>query len=93
MNLEAAIPCGLLINELVTNSLKHAFYNDKSGEICIQLHQEQQEKNYLTIRDNDIGMPANFDWKNSSSLWFKLMRILSKQLKAEIEFDGGVRVQ
>ena len=89
LNLETAIPCGLIINELVTNSLKYAFPNGKNGEVGIELHQDEQEKIYLTIRDNGIGIPADFDWQNSSSLGLKLVRILSKQLKAEIEFDGS----
>ncbi|NES79788.1 MULTISPECIES: ATP-binding protein [unclassified Okeania] len=88
LNLETAIPCGLLINELVTNSLKHAFPNNKSGEICIELYQDQQEKVYFTIKDNGIGIPPGFDWQNSSSLGLKLVQIISKQLKAEINFDS-----
>ncbi|NES05696.1 MAG: PAS domain-containing protein, partial [Okeania sp. SIO2F4] len=88
LNLETAIPCGLLINELVTNSLKYAFPNGENGEVSIELHQDEQEKIHLTIGDNGIGMPADFDWQNSSSLGLKLVRILSKQLKAEIEFDA-----
>ncbi|NET44220.1 PAS domain-containing protein [Okeania sp. SIO2B3] len=88
LNLETAIPCGLLINELVTNSFKHAFPNNQSGEICIELHQDKQEKVYITIKDNGIGIPPDFEWKNHSSLGLKLVRILSKQLKAEIDFDG-----
>ncbi len=88
INLETAIPCGLIINELVTNSLKYAFPNGEDGEVGLELHQDEQEKIHLTIRDNGIGIPADFDWQNSSSLGLKLVRILSKQLKAEIEFDG-----
>ncbi len=88
INLETAIPCGLIINELVTNSLKYAFPNGEDGEVGLELHQDEQEKIHLTIRDNGIGIPADFDWQNSSSLGLTLVRILSKQLKAEIEFDG-----
>ncbi|GFZ96521.1 PAS domain-containing protein [Okeania sp. KiyG1] len=89
LNLETAIPCGLLINELVTNSFKHAFPNNESGEICVELHQDKQEKVYITIKDNGIGIPPDVDLQNSSSLGLKLVRILCKQLKAEIDFDGG----
>lgn len=89
LNLETAIPCGLLINELVTNSFKHGFPNGESGEICIELHQDKQEKIHITIKDNGIGIPPDFDWENSSSLGLKLVRILSKQLKAKIDFDGS----
>lgn len=89
LNIETAIPCGLLINELVTNSFKHAFPNNESGEVCIELHQDEQQKIHLTIRDNGIGIPADIDWQNSPSLGLKLVRILAKQLKAEIELDGS----
>ena len=88
LNLETAIPCGLLINELVTNSFKHAFPNNESGEICVELHQDRQEKVYITIKDNGIGIPPDIDLQNISSLGLKLVRILCKQLKAEIDFDG-----
>ncbi|MGK7921815.1 MAG: PAS domain-containing protein [Trichodesmium sp.] len=87
LNLETAIPCGLLINELVTNSLKYAFPNGESGEICVELYQDKQQKIHLTIKDNGIGIDQDFDWQNSSSLGLKLVQILSKQLKAEIKFD------
>lgn len=87
LNLETAIPCGLLINELITNSLKHAFPNDISGEIHIELHQEDRQKIYLKIWDNGVGMSDKINWQESNSLGLKLVRIFAKQLKAEVEYN------
>lgn len=87
VDIEIAIPCGLLINELITNSFKHAFPDDRNGEINIQLYQDKAEKLHLSIWDNGIGIAADIDWKNNSSMGFKLVQILSKQLQAKLEFD------
>ncbi|MBW4617910.1 MAG: PAS domain S-box protein [Cyanosarcina radialis HA8281-LM2] len=87
LNLETAIPCGLLINELVTNSLKHAFPKGRSGEIYIQFHQDKDELLHLRVQDNGIGIPDRINWQNSPSLGLKLVRILAQQLRAKIECD------
>lgn len=89
INLDTAVPCGLLINELVTNAFKHAFPDGRSGKINIQLYQDEQEKLHLKIADDGIGLPTEIDWKNSASLGLKLVSILAKQLKATITFDKG----
>jgi PAS domain S-box-containing protein len=87
LNLETAIPCGLLINELVTNSLKHGFPKGESGEIYIQFYQSEDGLLHLSVRDNGIGIPADLNWQNSPSLGLKLVRILSQQLRAKVECD------
>jgi two-component sensor histidine kinase len=87
INIETAIPCGLLINELVTNSFKHAFPEGESGEIHIQLHRDQRQKLHLRIWDDGIGLPPELEWQSSTSLGLKLVKILAKQLKAVISFD------
>jgi PAS domain S-box-containing protein len=86
LNLETAIPCGLLINEIVTNAFKHAFPNDQSGEVDVKLHQHHQQLT-LTLADNGMGIPPEIDWRNSSSLGLRLVKILSQQLKAEVKSD------
>jgi two-component sensor histidine kinase len=87
LNLETAIPCGLLINELVTNIFKHAFPKGYHGRIEIQISQDEKEIIYLKVGDNGVGLPPEIDWKQSPSLGLKLVRILSKQLKASITLD------
>ncbi|MFB2937003.1 PAS domain S-box protein [Aerosakkonemataceae cyanobacterium BLCC-F154] len=87
LNLETAIPCGLIINELVTNAYKHAFPNGRSGEVKVQLFQAENQKLHLIVVDNGIGIPGTVDWQNPASLGLKLVQILAKQLKANLELD------
>lgn len=85
-NMETAIPCGLIINELVSNSLKYAFPNG-AGEIYVSLMHYEENKFLLTISDNGIGLPEDIDFKNTESLGFRLTNNLTQQLEGEIELD------
>ena len=85
-NMETAIPCGLIINELVSNSLKYAFPHGK-GEISVSLMHYQDNKFCLTISDNGIGISKDIDFKNTESLGFRLTNNLTQQLEGEILLD------
>ena len=85
-NMETAIPCGLIINELVSNSLKHAFSHDV-GEISVNLIRVDENRFQLTISDNGIGLPEDIDFKNTSSLGLRLTNNLTSQLEGEIELE------
>lgn len=86
LNIETAIPCGLIINELVTNSIKHAF-PDGAGEIDIELRDKEGELQ-LNIRDNGIGFPEETDFKDvKSSLGLKLVNLLMEQIEGSIKLD------
>lgn len=87
INLETAIPCGLLLNELVTNAFKHAFPEGRSGTVRVQLYQDETQHLNLKIWDDGVGLPPDINWQNSSSLGLKLVRILAKQLKASLVMD------
>lgn len=87
INLETAIPCGLLLNELVTNAFKHAFPEGRSGTVRVQLYQDETQCLNLKIWDDGVGLPPSINWQNSSSLGLKLVRILAKQLKASLVLD------
>lgn len=87
LNLETAIPCGLIINELITNVYKHAFPNGRDGEVKVQLFQSDEQQFNLIVADNGIGIPATVDLQNPTSLGLKLVQILAKQLKASLEFS------
>jgi two-component sensor histidine kinase len=65
--LERAIPCGLLLSELITNSLKYAFPNKANGQIWVKLQPEYEDVT-LMYRDNGIGLPAGLNWENAQSL-------------------------
>ncbi len=88
LNLETAIPCGLLINELVTNCFKHAFPYGRSGEIHIKLQQDADKKICLVVWDDGVGIPPSVDWRNSNSLGLELVHTLAEQLHSEIILDS-----
>ncbi|MEB3283094.1 MAG: PAS domain S-box protein [Lyngbya sp.] len=89
INLETAIPCGLLINELITNALKHAFPDGRTGEIYVEFYQDSEQKLHLKIRDNGVGISPDIDWENLTSLGLKLVHILSKQLRATVQLNSN----
>ena len=75
LEIDTAIPCGLIINELITNSLKHAFPNLTNGQINIKLTQND-DKFILIITDNGIGFPEMLDFRNTESLGLQLINSL-----------------
>ncbi len=82
-----AIPVGLIITELASNALKHAFPKERKGEITIQLHRGGTRQFTLIVRDNGIGFPEEVDFRNSPSLGLTLVNSLVKQLGGTIELD------
>ncbi len=93
LSLDSAIPCGLIINELVSNSIKHAFpedlrRGDRRCEIRIMLRPVGQDLLELVVGDNGIGMPAYLDLNKVETLGLRLVNILTKQLQGSIELEG-----
>ncbi|MEG4055225.1 MULTISPECIES: PAS domain S-box protein [unclassified Microcoleus] len=88
LNIETAIPCGLIINELVSNSLKYAFSQSLTGEINIKFNELSSQQLQLIIQDNGSGFPAGFDVDNTETLGLRLVRMLSCQLEASIAIDS-----
>ncbi|MEG4393146.1 PAS domain S-box protein [Microcoleus sp. BROC3] len=88
LNIETAIPCGLIINELVSNSLKYAFSPSSEGEININLYEIETQQFNLTIQDNGRGFPTNFDADNTETLGLRLVRMLAYQLDGTIAIDS-----
>jgi PAS domain S-box-containing protein len=87
LSIDAALPCGLIINELVSNALKYAFPKKRSGNIYIHLTMDEQKHYILKVGDNGIGLPENIDWQNTRSLGLRLVRTLSQQLGSTVELD------
>ncbi len=88
LNINSAIPCGLIINELVTNSLKYAFPDGRGGEIKIALHRTGGAEIELIVDDNGIGFPADKDFLKTESLGLQLVTLLvNTQLEGEINLD------
>lgn len=85
LDIDTAVPCGLIINEIVSNSLKHAFKGDRKGEIYIELKQTSTDHFCLRIGDNGSGMPEGFDPANLDTLGFQLIQALTDQLEGKME--------
>jgi PAS domain S-box-containing protein len=88
LNLDAAVPCGLIINEVVSNSLKHAFPDSREGEIRIELLAPVRGMARLVVADNGIGMPNETEGTAGKSLGMRLVRALAEQLGATIEVQS-----
>jgi two-component sensor histidine kinase len=91
IELDTAIPFGLMLSELVSNSLKHAFPNGRTGAIEISMRLVDGEKVELVIRDNGVGMPPDQDLDHTQSLGLRLVKVLAGQLSATVELhrNGG----
>ena len=87
MEISDAIPCGLIINELITNAFKHAFPGDHKGKIVISLKETADQMNYmLVISDNGIGINTGIDFNNPPSLGLKIIKLLTDQLNGTLNF-------
>ena len=87
LGLDTAIPCGLIINELVSNSFKYAFPDGRKGEISVNIIPINNNQFILTVRDNGIGFPEDLDIKKSKTLGLQLVDNLVEQLDGTIELD------
>ena len=89
MDLNTSIPVGLIVNELVTNSLKHAFPDNKGGEIYIDLHAINDHQYKLIVADNGVGIPADIDFENAKTLGLQLVNGLVSQLDGTLKVAGN----
>ncbi|MBN2225942.1 MAG: PAS domain S-box protein [candidate division Zixibacteria bacterium] len=87
LTIHTAIPCGLIVNELLSNALKHAFPKGETGEIHVSLHRENDGLIRLTVRDNGVGLPPAVDVEKSASLGLQLIKTLAGQINATVEID------
>jgi PAS domain S-box-containing protein len=91
LGIDTAIPCGLIINELVSNSLKYAFPPGTTGEVRIVLRPTGENRYLLIVADTGIGIPADFDLRRATSLGLRLVHTLIEQIGGmlEIRNSGG----
>lgn len=83
---ESAIPCGLIVNELITNCLKHAFPEGRSGTVILGMHKDERGDCVLRVADNGRGVPPDVDLERSQSLGVRLVRTLSRQIEGKLVF-------
>ncbi|MCG6553699.1 MAG: response regulator [Candidatus Magnetominusculus sp. LBB02] len=88
VTIDIAIPCGLIINEIVSNSMKYAFEGREDGQIVITFNRDAEGSYLLTVGDNGRGIPGDFDIAKSKSLGMRLVHDLArKKLRGTIEID------
>jgi two-component sensor histidine kinase len=88
LDIDRAIPCGLIVNELVSNALKHAFPKaSQENQIRIDVSSASNNELVLKVCDNGIGFPQNLDFRNTESLGLELVCIFTEQLDGTIELD------
>jgi two-component sensor histidine kinase len=85
---DRAIPCGLILNELVSNSLKHAFPTEAGGKIRVELHQLPDRRLMMAVSDDGIGISPDVEPRTATSLGLHLVRTLVEQLEAHLEIVG-----
>ena len=85
LNIDTAITCGLLINELVSNSLKYAFPAGRTGEVTVHLVPDSLGTHVLTVSDNGVGLPSTFEVAKTKSLGWQLVPMLVEQLTGSFE--------
>ncbi len=89
LGLDAALPCGLIVNELVTNCFKYAFENGRPGEITISLRPVAGGRLCLRVADDGVGFPKELDFRNTESLGMQIVTTLSEQIDGTIELSNG----
>ncbi|QDZ41051.1 PAS domain-containing protein [Euhalothece natronophila Z-M001] len=91
LNIETANPCGLIVNELISNAFKHAFPDNRKGKIWLYLSQDSEKEVTLIVKDNGVGIPEELDITKLDSLGMELISTLTQQIKGNLEIkqDNG----
>jgi PAS domain S-box-containing protein len=85
LGVDKAIPCGLILNELITNALKHAFPPPRSGTVVVELRRAGERDVIFAVTDDGVGIKEELDLRNTTSLGMSLIHTLVEQLEGEIE--------
>ncbi len=95
LDIQTAIPCGLILNELVTNALKHAFPDAMSGEIVVELHPLKQNVFEMIVRDNGVGIPDGLNVGSTTTLGLQIVTTLVRQIDGsmDVQRNGGTTVK
>jgi len=87
---DVAVPCGLIVNELASNALKHAFRGRPKGEVTVGLERDAATNRLcLRVSDDGVGLPADLDVRRSSSLGLRLVQMLTRQIGGTVEVRSG----
>ena len=86
---DRAIPCGLILNELITNARKHAFPEGRAGVVRVELRQTASNRFVLLVSDDGVGLPPSLDIRQTESLGLQLVCTLADQLRGELRIERG----
>ncbi len=91
LDMESAVPVGLILNETITNALKYAFTDKATGKLLIDFKENEDNSYTLFIKDDGKGLPQGFDPEKSSSLGFRIIKELTRQLRGKFSYatDNG----
>ncbi len=81
----AAVPCGLILNELISNALKHAFNGREEGTVKVTLSEASGKNVHLSVGDDGIGLGKGVDWQQSKTLGLRIIQLLARQINAHVE--------
>jgi PAS domain S-box-containing protein len=85
LSVDKAVPCGLILNELAANALKHAFPGRDDGLVTVSLRNIDPERICLLVHDDGVGLPAGFDWRQAKTLGLRLVQMLAGQIEGTLE--------
>jgi two-component sensor histidine kinase len=88
LDLDWAIPCGLVVNELVSNALKYAFPHDRPGRVGVELARRPDGAYLLAVSDDGVGLPAGLDVQHTQTLGLQLVWGLTQQLAGQVQVEG-----
>ena len=89
LDMDISVPCGLIINELLSNALKHAFPQGRSGRVRLGLHRAGADTLVLSVSDNGVGFPPGIDVREPRTLGLRIVNILAAQIRATLELVPG----
>ena len=87
LDINSAVPCGMILNELISNALKHAFPEDRTGVVRIGLRRRPDGATELRVEDNGVGLGEGVDFRRTESLGLQIVNLLVDQLDATLEVD------
>lgn len=88
-NLDMVVPLGLAINELISNVIKHAFPNDRKGNLSLKLYRDKEKRIHLEIEDDGVGISKDLDLRQSSSMGLQIFfNLIEYQLRGKVDYKS-----
>ena len=89
LDMDLSVPCGLILNELLSNALKYAFPDGRRGTVRIRMHRQGPAELLLTVADDGVGFPPGVDYRNPATLGLRIVNILVSQIRGTLTMPGS----